>query len=71
MTKETVDKQMTYEETLGALELCVSQIESGDLPLEKGLEQVEAGRRHLAACESILAAAKGRIEVRAVSSETG
>ena len=57
------DQPRTFEASLEALEQIVHQLESGDLPLEKSLEQFEHGIRLSRECQDRLSQAERRIEV--------
>ena len=52
------EKKMTFEERLNELNLLVSKIESGDLPLEEAMSLTEKGKKILASLEEDLAKAK-------------
>lgn len=53
---------MTFEERLNELNLLVSKIESGDLPLEEAMSLTEKGKKILASLEEDLAKAKAVME---------
>ena len=54
--------QMTFEQTLAALEEIVQQLERGDVPLDQSIELYERGEKLRAACQERLDAAQARIE---------
>ncbi len=56
------EKKMTFEERLNELNLLVSKIESGDLPLEEAMSLTEKGKKILASLEEDLAKAKAVME---------
>jgi len=58
-----MEKKETFEESLGALEKIVAQLEEGDLPLEKSLELFEEGVRLSKKCQQRLEQAERRIEL--------
>lgn len=51
-TKNEIDK-MTFEEALKALEEIVSQLDSGEIDLDKAVEAYERGTNLKAHCEKI------------------
>lgn len=53
----------TFEASLEALERIVTQLEQGDLPLEKSLELFEQGIRLSRECQERLSQAERRIEI--------
>jgi exodeoxyribonuclease VII small subunit len=57
------DKEPGFEETLGALESIVAQLESGELPLERALELFEQGVSLTRNCQSQLEAAERKVEL--------
>ena len=64
-----MEKTETFEESLSALEKIVSQLEEGDLPLEKSLELFEEGVRLSKKCKQRLDQAERRIEMLVKDSE--
>ena len=59
----------TFEQSLKELEKIVSQLEDGDLPLEKSLELFEAGVKLSRECRERLTQAERRIEILTKDSE--
>ena len=57
------EKEIGFEESLGALEKIVAQLESGDLPLERALEIFEDGVGLARRCQSQLEEAERKVEV--------
>jgi exodeoxyribonuclease VII small subunit len=57
------EKELGFEESLGALEKIVAQLESGDLPLERALEIFEDGVGLARRCQSQLEEAERKVEV--------
>ena len=53
---------LPFEEALKRLEDIVSQLEGGQVPLEKSIEIYETGNHLRAHCESLLKGAEARIE---------
>ena len=60
-TKNEIDK-MTFEEALKSLEEIVSQLDSGEVDLDKAVEAYERGTNLKAHCEKKLKEAQLRIE---------
>lgn len=58
-----MEKEKSFEESLSSLEKIVSQLEEGDLPLEKSLELFEEGVRLSRKCQQKLEAAERKIEI--------
>lgn len=56
------ESELTYEAALEKLEIIVSQMEEGDVPLADLLTQFEQGTQLLHHCESHLKTAELRIE---------
>ncbi|AWW74649.1 exodeoxyribonuclease VII small subunit [Erythrobacter sp. KY5] len=54
--------EMSFEQALVALEEIVTQLERGDVPLDKSIELYERGERLRAACQDRLDTAQARIE---------
>jgi exodeoxyribonuclease VII small subunit len=63
MPKATKDKTAGFEETLGALETIVAQLESGELPLERALELFEEGVSLTRNCQQQLEDAERKVEL--------
>lgn len=61
MKKDDIEK-LTFEETIDRLEKIVSKIESGQTPLQSGIEQYEQGMELIKHCRGILQAAERKIE---------
>lgn len=57
------EKEPGFEESLGALEKIVAQLESGELPLERALEIFEDGVGLARRCQSQLEEAERKVEV--------
>jgi exodeoxyribonuclease VII small subunit len=53
---------LTFEQALAELEKIVSELESGQAPLERSIEIYERGARLKGHCESRLEAARLRVE---------
>ena len=60
---ESVDETPSFEEALSSLEAIVEAMEHEQLPLEDLVTHYEKGSALLNRCESILQAARGRIEL--------
>ena len=58
-TKQAVD----LEKALGDLETLVEELESGDLPLEKAMQQLEDGIKLTRSCQSALKDAEQKVEI--------
>ena len=54
--------KLPFEEALRRLEEIVSQLEGGQVPLEKSIEIYEAGNHLRVHCEALLKNAEARIE---------
>ncbi len=67
-TKNEIDK-MTFEEALKALEEIVSQLDSGEIDLDKAVEAYERGTNLKAHCEKKLKEAQLRVEKIEVDKE--
>ncbi|MBH88330.1 MAG: exodeoxyribonuclease VII small subunit [Pelagibacterales bacterium] len=67
-TKNEIDK-MTFEEALKSLEEIVSQLDSGEVDLDKAVEAYERGTNLKAHCEKKLKEAQLRIEKIEVDKE--
>ncbi len=57
------DRPIDREKALGELETLVDELERGDLPLEKALEQFERGVALTRDCEAALTAAERKVEL--------
>ncbi|WEG73845.1 exodeoxyribonuclease VII small subunit [Vagococcus intermedius] len=55
MVKKT---EMTFEESMSALEQIVRELEQGDVPLEKALEQFQTGIELSKVCQETLSKAE-------------
>ena len=55
-------EKLSFEEALAQLERIVTQLESGEAPLEKSIELYERGTALKAHCEARLKAAQLRVE---------
>lgn len=55
-------KNITYEEALKKLEIIVSTLEEGSLPLDKSMELFEEGTKLSAYCEKCLNEAEQKIK---------
>jgi len=55
-------EKLTFEEALAELEQIVSQLESGDVALEKSIGIYERGEALRARCDELLKQAEARIE---------
>lgn len=55
-------QSLSFEEALAELERIVSELESGQAPLERSIEIYERGAQLKAQCESRLQAAQLRVE---------
>jgi exodeoxyribonuclease VII small subunit len=56
-------KNITFEEALENLEKTVERLESGDLPLEKALQEFEKGVRMSRLCSQKLEEAEKKVEL--------
>lgn len=61
-TAKTEIEKLSFEEALAQLEKIVSQLESGEAPLERSIELYERGTALKAHCEARLKAAEARVE---------
>ena len=57
------EKEQGFEESLGALEKIVAQLESGDLPLERALDLFEEGVGLARRCQTQLNDAEQKVEI--------
>lgn len=55
-------EKLSFEEALAQLEKIVSQLESGEAPLERSIELYERGTALKAHCEARLKAAEAKVE---------
>ncbi len=55
-------EKLSFEDALAQLEKIVSQLESGEAPLEKSIELYERGTALKAHCEARLKAAEAKVE---------
>ena len=62
-------EKLSFEEALAQLEKIVSQLESGEAPLEKSIELYERGNRLRRRCAERLDAAQARIEAIRLDAE--
>ncbi len=69
MKKAIAPEATNFEESLGALERIVRELERGELPLERSLELFEKGVRLSRECQERLNEAERRIEVLLRDSE--
>jgi len=63
VSKSKPDKELTFEQSLAALEEAVRRLEDGDLDLADALGAFESGIRHLKCCYARLEEAERRIEL--------
>jgi exodeoxyribonuclease VII small subunit len=63
MSKAKPEKELTFEQSLSALEDAVRRLEDGELDLADALGAFESGIRHLKCCYARLEEAERRIEV--------
>lgn len=57
------DKKLTFEQALEKLEQIVSDIEGGEVPLEKSIERYAEGIKLVKQCRSILDQAERKIQM--------
>ena|SRR5581483_12394498 len=57
------DKELSFEDSLTTLEKIVTQLESGELPLEKALELFEEGVGLARRCQTQLEEAERKVEL--------
>lgn len=55
-------EKLAFEEAMERLEQIVTQLERGDLPLDKSLEAFEKGASYVKQCQDKLSTAEMRIE---------
>ena len=53
--------EMTYEQAINELELIISQMDKGNIPLDESMNKFELGVRLISKCESILDGYEKRI----------
>ncbi len=79
MSKATVDPKTAgdaaagtppFEQTLAQLEALVTQLESGELPLNEALRAFEQGVRLTRECQAALSAAQQRVQILLQRGET-
>jgi exodeoxyribonuclease VII small subunit len=56
------DKELSFEDALEKLETIVSEIEGGEIPLEKSIERYAQGIELVKRCRKILDAAEEKIQ---------
>ena len=57
------DKKLSFEQALAQLEQIVTEIESGEIPLEKSIEKYAEGIGYIKQCRKILAQAEQKIQL--------
>lgn len=62
-------KKMSYEELMQRVETIVSQLETGELPLEKSIEVYEEALQALTECDKIISSTIEKFEVIKVSKD--
>ncbi|WAJ27308.1 exodeoxyribonuclease VII small subunit [Antarcticirhabdus aurantiaca] len=55
-------KRMSFEEALAELERIVSQLERGDVPLDRSIRIYERGEKLKSHCDRLLTAAEDKVE---------
>ncbi len=70
MSKKQDDSPMSFEQAIQQLELIVSQLESGDVPLEKAIELYQEGMKLSHFCAEKLQQVETQIEML-VAGESG
>ncbi|GEM_PF-3003309 len=60
--RKSKPKPLTFEQHLARAEQAVERLESGELPLEKALEEYEIGVRNLKSCAKLIQDAHQRVE---------
>ncbi len=63
------DRQPTFEEAMARLEAIVSEMERGNIPLEKMIEKYEAGAKLAKYCQDKLASLKKKMEILSASAD--
>lgn len=69
--RKTADETPSFEESVSELQLIVSQLEDGSLPLEDSMTQFERGISLLKNCYQVLEQAEQRIEILTGIGEDG
>jgi len=59
----TANSSPNFEQSLAQLEALVSQLESGELPLDQALERFEQGVRLTRECQSALSTAQQKVQL--------
>ena len=59
--RQLVTKKKSFEDSLKELENIVSKLESGEMPLERSLEEFEVGTRLYKECKNQLSIAEKKI----------
>jgi exodeoxyribonuclease VII small subunit len=62
-TDTPIDASLPFEKALQELEQIVTQLERGEVALEKSIEMYERGTRLKAHCEQLLAKAELKVQV--------
>lgn len=63
MTQQEPQQEVTFEQALEKLEHIVSDIEGGEIPLEKSIERYAEGIELVKRCRKILDAAEQKIQM--------
>ncbi len=63
MTTKKSGKKPDFEQSLKKLENVVEKLEGGDLPLEKAVQEWEAGMKLRDTCEKILAETQQKVDM--------
>ena len=66
----TAGPSLSFEATLAQLEILVSRLESGELPLDEALRTFEQGVRLTRECQAALSAAQQRVQLLLQRGET-
>jgi exodeoxyribonuclease VII small subunit len=69
--KEQVDKDLSFEDAIGALEQSVRRLEGNSLGLEQSLEEYAKAVSYISHCQKKLSSAKRKIEQLKGISRTG
>ncbi len=69
MNKET-NQKINFEETIKELELIATELEKGDLPLDKSVAKFEEGMKLSKACVEMLEEAEKKISILLQENET-
>ena len=59
---EKPEEKMTFEQAMIRLEQIVTEVEQGDIPLEKTIEKYEQGMKLIQHCRTVLEQAEKHIE---------